>query len=63
MLALLAGYLSSLCCLPCYNIFAGFVAMLITIARRVAMKILVADWLAGYDGYARGLGILSGSAG
>jgi hypothetical protein len=59
MLALLAGYLSWLCCLPGHNIFAGFVAMLFMIARRVAMKILVA----GYDGYARGLGILSGYAG
>jgi hypothetical protein len=38
--------------------------MLLKIARQVAIKILVAGWMAGcldvYDGYARRLDILSG---
>jgi hypothetical protein len=53
--------------MPGYNIFAGFAAMLLKIARQVAIKILVAGWLACwlavYDVYATGLDILSGYAG
>jgi hypothetical protein len=58
---MLPGYAGSPCwqsCLPGYNIFAGFAAMLLMIARQVAFKILVAGWMAGclavYDGMLEG---------